>query len=120
MQDYQQQKLDLIKQLKQVPLLKLLAKREVECLCLRLNCRRAWEIAGLLNISKRTVDIHFHHTAMKLGQMPLSQVSDQIRQQGVRHLVDQLCLLLSKVSKKLPVQAETTLTSHHLGSDVLA
>jgi FixJ family two-component response regulator len=93
----------LVKQLKQTQLLKNLGKRELECLCLRINSRKAWEVAEVLGISKRTVDIHFHHTSLKLGQPLLSEVSDRLREIGARPLVDELCKLLCDKAKMVAV-----------------
>jgi FixJ family two-component response regulator len=85
---------ELIKQLKSIDYLKSLGRREIECLSLRINCRKASEVADTLGISKRTVDIHFHHTSLKLGQPLLSEIVDKLKSLGAKHLVDELSQLL--------------------------
>jgi len=44
-----------------------LTQRELEVLTWVARGKTAWEIAGILSISKRTVDEHAHQAALKLG-----------------------------------------------------
>lgn len=63
----------------------ILSNRERECLFYLLRCRTAKEIAQILNISFKTVEMHISHIKEKLNCQTKSKIFDLAVERGIIH-----------------------------------